>query len=127
MTDVKDTSVEAGDNDAVGRVEHPPDRRGEGQERGEVVPGARLDVPHSKSERAIERKHHVGHRTIVEPLGSPGMTQQAECLGDLVSPSTGQNARRGLVEIEHLEAPARITNRVDRSQQAPGAASAYSV
>ena len=43
VMDAKDTSVEAVDNDAVGRVEQLPHRRAERQERGEVVPGVLPD------------------------------------------------------------------------------------
>ena len=42
--DVKDTSVEAGDNDAVGRVEQFPDARGEREERDEPVPRVLPDL-----------------------------------------------------------------------------------
>jgi hypothetical protein len=44
VTDVKDRSVEARDNDAVGGVQQFAHARGEGQERGEAVPGVLPDA-----------------------------------------------------------------------------------
>ena len=59
VTDVKDTSVEAGDNDRVGGAEQPADGGAEGQERGEGVPGV---LEHLRGLRVLAAPRRGGER-----------------------------------------------------------------